>query len=91
MDLKDYYKILGVERTASSREIKEAYLRMIRKYHPDINPEQPSLTNFHDVVEAYQILGDLENRLHYSFVMSQNRYNRIKWVRRFNLPVSVND
>jgi curved DNA-binding protein len=91
MDLKDYYKILGVERTASSKEIKDAYIKMIRKYHPDTTREEQALGKFYDVVEAFQILGDLENRLHYSFVMSQNRFNRLKWVRRFNLPISVND
>ena len=91
MKLKDYYKILGLEKTASSKEIKAAYLKMIRKYHPDTNTDINTLNKFHEAVEAYNILGDLDNRLHYSFVISQNQHNRVKWIKRFNLPVSVND
>lgn len=89
MEIKDYYKILGVEKTASSKEIKNAYLELIKKYHPDKNPKYYS--QFQEIVEAYAILGDLDNRLHYSFVMSQNKYNRIKWAKRFNLPISFSD
>lgn len=89
--MKDYYKILGVERTASSKEIKDAYFRLTRQYHPDVNPEITALSFFHDVVEAYNILGNLDNRLHYSFIISQNKYNQPKWIRKFNLPVSTHD
>ncbi len=89
MEIKDYYKILGVDRTASSKDIKIAYMELIKKYHPDKNPKH--YERFQEIVEAYKILGDLDNRLHYSFVMSQNRYNRIKWAKRFNLPISYID
>lgn len=65
--MKDYYKILEIERTASQKDIKQAYLRLLRKYHPDKNPgDQRIQEKFEDVVEAYNILGDLDKRLEYS-------------------------
>lgn len=66
-NLKDYYKILEIERTASQKDIKQAYLRLLRKYHPDKNPgDQKMQDKFEDIVEAYNILGDLDKRLEYS-------------------------
>ena len=86
MEIKDYYRILGVERTASAKEIKFAYLSLIKKYHPDKSSKH--INKFQEIVEAYNILGDLDYRLRYSFVMSQNKYNRIKWAKRFGLPIN---
>ena len=52
---KDYYKILGVERTASDKDIKSAFRKLARKYHPDINPKQED--KFKAINEAYEVLG----------------------------------
>ncbi|HPD32821.1 MAG TPA: DnaJ domain-containing protein [Bacteroidota bacterium] len=69
MKIKDYYKILGVERTASTEDIKEAYRRLVRMFHPDFNKDPESLRLFYSITEAYQVLGNLENRLDYSLIL----------------------
>lgn len=62
MDYKDYYKILGISPTASDAEIKSAYRRLARKYHPDVSKEPDAEAKFKDVGEAYEILKDGEKR-----------------------------
>lgn len=63
---KDYYSILGVKRDASEREIKQAYRRLARKHHPDINPGNKSAeTKFKEINEAYEVLSDVEKRRKY--------------------------
>lgn len=70
--MKDYYKILELEKSASSKDIRNAYIRLIRKYHPDKNPNnQKALKKYQDVVEAYNTLGDLDNRLKYSILLNK--------------------
>ena len=60
---KDYYKILGVDKNASKEEIKRAFRKMARKYHPDVNPdEHKSGEKFKEVNEAYSILSDDKKR-----------------------------
>ena len=60
---KDYYNILGVNRDASERDIKQAYRRLARKYHPDVNPGDKSAeAKFKQVNEAYEVLSDEEKR-----------------------------
>ena len=67
MSKKDYYKILGIKRTASAADIKRVYLELIKQYHPDINPEDKHiLKKFQEITEAYHVLGDLDRRLKYS-------------------------
>jgi curved DNA-binding protein len=71
MKVKDYYKILGVERTASSETIKKAYHRLARIYHPDRNENScKSITKFNEITEAYKIIGNLDNRLIYSSLIN---------------------
>lgn len=66
MDYKDYYKILGVERKASTDEIRAAYRKLAMKYHPDKNPgDKKSEDMFKDINEAYQVLSDDQKRAHY--------------------------
>lgn len=63
---KDYYKTLGVAKGADEKEIKSAYRKLARKYHPDVNPGSPEAeTKFKEVSEAYQVLSDPEKRRHY--------------------------
>lgn len=65
MEYKDYYKILGVERDAKEAEIKTAYRRLARKYHPDVSKEADAETKFKEVGEAYEVLKDKEKRQAY--------------------------
>ncbi len=63
---KDYYNILGVNRNGSEREIKRAYRRLARKYHPDVNPNDKSAeAKFKKINEAYEVLSDKEKRQKY--------------------------
>jgi molecular chaperone DnaJ len=59
---KDYYQILGVPRNASEEEIKRAYRRLARQYHPDVNPSKEAEEKFKEINEAYQVLSDPEKR-----------------------------
>ena len=63
MAKKDYYKILGVKKESTADEIKKAYRRLARKYHPDVNPNDKSAEEkFKEVQEAYDILSDEKKR-----------------------------
>ena len=57
MKYKDYYDILGVSRSASQQEIKSAYRKLARKYHPDVNKASDAQAKFKDINEAYEVLG----------------------------------
>ncbi len=72
--VKDYYKILGIERTASAEDIRYAYRKLVRKYHPDLNPDDPeALELFKEINEAYKVLGNLDNRLYYSMILNRKK------------------
>jgi DnaJ-class molecular chaperone len=63
---KDYYSTLGVRRNASEKEIKQAYRRLARRYHPDVNPgDATAEQKFKEISEAYAVLGHAENRKKY--------------------------
>ena len=66
MDFKDYYKVLGVPRGANAEEIKKAFRKLARKYHPDVNPgDKKAEEKFKEINEAYEVLSDAEKRKKY--------------------------
>src|SRR3990172_6969265 len=66
MDYKGYYKILGVSKSASEKEIKSAYRKLAQKYHPDKNPgDKKAEDRFKDINEAYEVLSDSQKRRKY--------------------------
>lgn len=62
---KDYYSILGVDKNASEDEIKSAYRRLAKKYHPDLNKTEEAANKFKEINEAYEVLGDPNKRANY--------------------------
>jgi curved DNA-binding protein len=66
MDYRDYYKVLGVGKTATEKEVRSAYRRLAQQYHPDKNPgDQRAEDKFKEINEAYEVLGDTEKRARY--------------------------
>jgi len=65
MEFKDYYQIMGVARDATQDDIKRAYRKMARKYHPDVSKEPGAEARFKEIGEAYEVLKDLEKRAAY--------------------------
>jgi curved DNA-binding protein len=66
MDFKDYYSSLGVAKTATDKEIKQAYRKLARKHHPDVNPgDKAAEARFKEINEAYEVLGDPAKRKKY--------------------------
>jgi len=66
MEFKDYYATLGVTKAASEKEIKQAYRKLARKFHPDVNPgDKAAEARFKDINEAYEVLGDPAKRAKY--------------------------
>src|ERR1700723_4669111 len=65
MQYRDYYQILGVTRAADADEVKRAYRKLARKYHPDVSKEKNAEEKFKEVQEAYEVLRDAEKRAAY--------------------------
>jgi len=66
MDFKDYYSTLGVSKTATDKELKQAFRKLARKHHPDVNPGDKSAeAKFKEINEAYEVLGDPDKRKKY--------------------------
>lgn len=78
MEYKDYYKTLGVSKNASQEEIKKAYRKLARQYHPDVNTDDPKAEErFKEVNEAYEVLSDADKRQKYDQFGSQwKQYQR---------------
>jgi curved DNA-binding protein len=71
MEYKDYYKIMGVKRDASQDEIKRAYRKLARKYHPDVSKERDAEARFKELGEAHEVLKDPKKRAAYDQLGSQ--------------------
>jgi DnaJ-class molecular chaperone len=66
VEFKDYYTTLGVAKTASEKEIKQAFRKLARKHHPDVNPgDKAAESKFKEINEAYEVLGDPAKRKKY--------------------------
>jgi len=78
MDYKDYYKMLGVDKKASKEEITQAFRKLARKYHPDVNPDNKSAEEkFKEINEAHEVLSDPEKRKKYDqFGAEWKQYTR---------------
>jgi len=87
MKYKDYYKILGVDKTASQDDIKKSYKKLARKFHPDVSKEKDAEEKFKELGEAYEVLKDAEKRASYDQLGSYQAGQEFRpppdWEQRF--------
>src|ERR1700744_2263842 len=91
MEYRDYYKILGVTRTATADEVKKSYRRLARKFHPDVSKEKDAEAHFKEVQEAYEVLKDTDKRAAYDQLGSNWKAGEQfrpppDWARGFGFP-----
>ena len=71
-DKRDYYEVLGLDKSADEASIKKAYRSLAKKYHPDMNPgDKEAEAKFKEVNEAYDVLSDAEKKAKYEQMMAQ--------------------
>ncbi|CAH8872171.1 unnamed protein product [Trichobilharzia szidati] len=90
-EFKDYYAILNVKSTASQEEIKEAYLDLSKKYHPDRCNDEGSKMRFAEISEAYSILGKVESRREFDTVRKINAFGVSSDAFRMQYPKPPSD
>ena len=72
--MKDYYTVLGISRKAHAREIKRAYKKLVKKWHPDLHPDEPAgRIKMREINEAYEVLGDPEKKKVYDRRTGEDR------------------
>jgi DnaJ-class molecular chaperone len=95
MNYKDYYAILGVPKSAAEKDIKSAYRKLARKWHPDANPDNPKQAEekFKEISEAYEVLGDPDKRKKYDVLGSdwQRAAQQAEQQRRYRTRYNAND
>tara|TARA_Y100000310_G_scaffold289647_1_gene316203 strand:- start:249 stop:614 length:366 start_codon:yes stop_codon:yes gene_type:complete len=77
MQERDYYEVLGIEETASPDDIINAYRKLAKEYHPDLNPSPESTEQFKEIGEAYSVLSDPSERRRYDFNRSELRVSSL--------------
>ena len=83
-DKRDYYEVLGVDKSADDATLKKAYRQLAKKYHPDVNPgDKEAEAKFKEATEAYSVLSDPDKRRQYDQFGHLRRYfRRSVWRRR---------
>lgn len=79
MDFKDYYKILGVDKSASDDDVRKAYRKLVRKYHPDVSKEADAQERMRDINEANDVLSDPEKRKAYDTLFDRAQSGNGQW------------
>lgn len=83
MEFKDYYKTLGVDRTADQKAISGAYRRLARRFHPDVNKDKGAEDRFKEINEAYQVLGKPDQRAKYDQLFEAYQRGGVDWQQTF--------
>lgn len=73
---KDYYEVLNIERNSTKKNIKHAYYKLSKMYHPDVNKEADAESRFKEIQEAYHVLGDDSRKIEYDRSMNEGYYER---------------
>lgn len=80
MSKRDYYEVLGISQDASKQDIKKAYRKLARQYHPDVSEEENAQEKFKEVKEAYETLSDDQKRSQYDqFGHDGQHGRRFRW------------